>query len=168
MVVTFTAAGRFALAVSRVLAGRGGGGYPTAGNYDATTMRESFNLSSDPSQPNIGIFVSGGPGVSRPLGGPTTTTDDVMLSFNISNVQDVSGNGCVFLTNPADFTVSSDLQTASLHTTITDSNPSCGGVSIPRPLTFDETWAGLGPIQNSHNVSQFGSADYSLHTSTSN
>jgi len=167
LIVTLIVAGSFALAVSPVLAGRGGGGYPPAGNYDATTMRASFNLSSDPSQPNIGIFVSGGPGVSRPLGGPTTTTDDVMLSFNISNVQDVSGNGCVFLTNPADFTVSSDLQTASLHTTITDSNPSCGGVSIPLPLTFDVTWTGLGPIENSHNVSQFGCAGYSLETQTS-
>ncbi len=71
LIVTLIVAGSFALAVSPVLAGRGGGGYPPAGNYDATTMRASFNLSSDPSQPNIGIFVSGGPGVSRPLGGPT-------------------------------------------------------------------------------------------------
>ena len=152
-----------------VMGGRGGGGFPPAGNYDSTTMRASFNLSSDPSQPNIGMFVSGGPSVSRPLGGPTTTTDDLMLSFNISNVQGVvSANGCVFLTNPADFTLSSDLRTAALHTKITDANPTCGGVSgLSLPVTIDVTWTGSGPIENSHDVSQFACMGYTLEMQTS-
>jgi hypothetical protein len=151
-----------------VMGGRGGGGFPPAGNYDSTTLRASFFLSSDPFQPNLNIFVSGGPSVSKPLGGPTTTTDDVMLSFDISNVQGVSGNGCVFLTNPADFTMGSDLQTAALHTTITDANPTCGGVNgLSLPLTFDVTWTGSGPIENSHAVTQFGCIGYTLETQTS-
>lgn len=151
-----------------VMGGRGGGGFPPAGNYTSTTVRASFFLSSDPFQPNLNIFVSGGPSVSKPLGGPTTTTDDLMLSFNIENVQGVSGNGCVFLTNPADFTVSSDLQTAKLHTRITDSNPGCGGVNgLQLPLTFDVTWTGSGPIENSHGVTQFGCTGYTLETQTS-
>lgn len=151
-----------------VMGGRGGGGFTPAGNYDSTTLRASFFLSSDPFQPNLNIFVSGGPSVSKNLGGPTTTTDDVMLSFDISNVQGVSGNGCVFLTNPADFTVSSDLQTAALQTTITDANPTCGGVNgLSLPLTFDVTWTGSGPIENSHGVTQFGCTGYTLETQTS-
>jgi hypothetical protein len=149
------------------LQGRGGG-FPPAGNYDFSIMRASFILfSGDPSHPTIDISVSGGPNVSKPLGGPTTTTDDVMLRFDFFSNSGVSGNGCVFLTKPGDFAVSADLQTASLHTTIDQNNPTCGGGFLQQPLTFDVTWTGTGPIENSHDVNQFGCAGYALETQTS-
>ena len=61
---------------------KGGGGFLPAGNYNFTTQRASFNLfGPDPSQPQIGLFVSGGPSASRPLGGPATTTNTVTMFF---------------------------------------------------------------------------------------
>src|SRR5579864_734599 len=80
LVVSLLLTGSLAFAPSSQAAGpapgKGGGEFLPAGNYVFTTQRASYNLfGNDPSQPQIGLFVSGGPNDSRPLGGPPTTTN---------------------------------------------------------------------------------------------
>jgi hypothetical protein len=174
---------RFALAVSVLLTaslafaassqaagpapGKGGGFLP-AGNYVFTTQRASFNLfGKDPSQPQIGLFVSGDQSASRPLGGPATSTNTVTMFFNVFSYSGVSGGGCVILTNPADFTVSSDLQTAALHTTVTDASQLCGGpINLPLPIQIDATWSGAGPIETTNDAGTFACSAYTSETHT--
>lgn len=148
--------------------GKGGGGFLAAGNYNFTTLRASFNLFGDPSQPQIGLFVTGGPSTSQPVGGPSTASNSLSMFFNISSPSGTNGGGCVMLANPSDFTVSSDVSSASLHTTITDQTQLCGGpINLPLPLQIDISWTGSGPIETSHDVSTFGCASYSQESQTS-
>lgn len=176
---------RFALAVSVLLAGslafaasvqaapgpvpaKGGGAFLPAGNYAFTTLRADFNVFGDPSQPQVGLFVTGGPSTSKPLGGNSSTTDTVSMFFNISSPSGLSGGGCVILANPNDFAVSSDLSSASLHTTISDQTPLCGGpINLPLPLQIDVTWTGSGPVESSHDVRNFGCSGYTQESQSS-
>ena len=146
--------------------GKGGGGFLPAGNYNFTTQRASFNLfGPDPSQPQIGLFVSGGPSVAKPQGGPSTTTSTVTMFFNVFSYSGVSGGGCVILSNPGDFAVASDLQSASLHTTITDTTQLCGGpINLTLPVQIDATWTGIGPIESTNDASTFACSGYTAET----
>jgi hypothetical protein len=171
LLVSIVLTGSLAFAASSQAAGPPpgkGGGFLPAGNYVFTAQRASYNLfSNDPSQPQIGLFVSGGPSVSRPLGGPATTTNMVTMFFNIFSYSGVSGGGCVILTNPADFSISSDLHTAALHTTVTDGTQLCGGpLNLPLPIQIDVTWSGVGPIETSNDAGTFACSGYTSESHT--
>jgi len=147
--------------------GGGGGGFLPAGDYHFTTQRADFNVASkDPSQPNVGIFVSQSTNVSTPEGGATTTTTQTQVFFNVSGYT-VNGFGCVLLTRASDFSLSTDLQTATLRTTIDSTTPTCGPVSLPLPLTVSVSWTGVGPMATGRDVSRFECLTYSENTRTS-
>ena len=100
---------------------------------------------------------------------------------------DALGNatfGC-FIINPADFTVSKNLQTARVHTTVTadevcpgfgspvtgksDPNPLAGGggggTGLPLPISLDVTWTGLGVTSTSTDRNTFKCLNYSTQFS---
>ncbi|HKC18393.1 MAG TPA: hypothetical protein VKE27_02060 [Candidatus Dormibacteraeota bacterium] len=173
LVVSVLLTGSLAFAASAqaapgVVQAKGGSAFLVAGSYDFTSLRASLNLFGDPSQPEIGLFVTGGPNVSRPLGGPSSTTNSVSMFFNISSPSGPDGGGCVVLDNPADFTVASDVSSASLHTTVTDTTQLCGApINLPLPVQIDITWTGSGPIEATHDVSTFRCTGYTDETQTS-
>jgi hypothetical protein len=89
-------------------------------------------------------------------------------------------SGC-FVIDPSDFTVSQNLQSASLHTTLTAAK-ACpgvgapvtgktdvapkggGGGGLPLPITIDLTWNGFGVTSVSRDRSSFECLDYSTQS----
>ena len=102
-----------------------GGGFLPAGNYSFITTRAGLNLfPADPSQSTVNLFIIREQGTSRPLVGPSSTSNVTTLNLTVNTnfgFGTPNGSACVVLDNPADFTVSSGVQSASLHTTITTS-----------------------------------------------
>jgi hypothetical protein len=147
--------------------GKGGGGFLPAGNYHFTTLRADFNLfSSDPSQPTINLYVSRNTNVSRPEGGPPTTTVETQVFFFISSYT-VNGGGCVLLASPSDFNIGADLKAAALKTTIDSTTPTCGPpISLQLPITLDVKWTGVGPIATGHDNNHFVCVKYTEATET--
>jgi hypothetical protein len=89
-------------------------------------------------------------------------------------------SGC-FVIDPSEFTVSRNLQSASLHTTLTaakacpgygapvtgktDVTPKPGGGGgLPLPITLDLTWNGFGVTSTSRDRSAFECLDYSTES----
>ena len=144
--------------------GEGGTSLP-AGNYHFTTLRASYSFfSSDPSQPQISIFPSATTQIAKPKVGPPTVTQETEVSIQISG-ETVNAGGC-FVIGPSDFTVSSGLQSAALHTTITELTPMCPDFpgSVPTPFTLDVTWTGTGPGTSERGTSRFDCLTYSAKT----
>jgi hypothetical protein len=181
---------RFALAVSLVfcsslalaVAGIAAIGGLTPGDYVFTNIGANASVGatkgSPPDQPSIDIFVNRGLNSFRPRDhdGPRTVTKSTMVQLNISNA---SGGtfGC-FVIPPSDFNVSKNLQSASLHTTLTvdkacpgvgapvtgksDAVPlASGGGGLPLPITLDVSWTGLGVTSTGRDRSSFECLDYS-------
>jgi hypothetical protein len=125
---------------------------PTAGSVHTTILSAAFSsVPADFSQPQLSIFVDDITTQSNPLSGPSTLTHqtDVNISFSSDSG---FGFGCLIIDNPSNFTMSSDLQSASLHTTFTDTTATCDGfpASFHLPLTVDVVWTGTGPLVPVH------------------
>ena len=89
-----------------------------------------------------------------------------------------SDSGCYVLTNPTDFTINKNLQSAALHTTLTSAElcpgyaspvgkggaPGVdgGGAGLPASIRVDVTWSGLGVVATSHDKSSFQCLQYNL------
>ena len=188
---------RFALAVSLVfgsslvLAGAGiaaiGGFAP--GDYVFTNIaaNASVGLSKGgpPDQPSFDLYVNRGLNSFRPSDhdGPRTVTKSTMVQLSIYNASG-SAFGC-FVIPPSGFTVSKNLQSASLHTTLT-ADKACPGIGAPvtgkndvvpvaaggpvlaLPITLDVNWTGLGATSTGHDRSTFECLKYSTQlTNTS-
>jgi hypothetical protein len=120
--------------------------------------------------------------------GQPTVSNGTMVQ--VSMFSSTGGTFGCFLINPSDFKVSKNLQSATLHTTLTspncpgDGSPVTGksaiapitakGGGLPLPMTLDLTWSGLGVTATSRDRSSFQCLDYSYqsnnvsHTSAAN
>jgi hypothetical protein len=134
-----------------------------------------------PEKQGVGVFVNRGLNSFRPAEhkGPRTVVSSTMVQLAIF---DSSGGtfGC-FIVPPSAFSVSKDLQSASLHTTLTvdrmcpgvgepvlgksDIISVAGGGGLPLPMNVDVTWTGLGVTSTGRNHSTFQCLDYSMQFS---
>ncbi len=154
-------------ALGQVVVAQGPGGFKPAGNYNNTSMLASFNFSpSDPTQTSISLFLN-----RQTVVGPSGTTDETSWFLNVSTnfgFGTPNVNACGDLANAGDFNVGSNVQSASLHTTITPSTP-CS--SVASNVNVDITWTGAGPIQTTHSANRFscnGYTDESQGTDSNN
>ncbi|HEX7262871.1 MAG TPA: hypothetical protein VF383_01710 [Candidatus Dormibacteraeota bacterium] len=179
--------GSVALAAAAMAAGGPGPGLPP-GNYTFKTTFGNASAGSDPTQPQISVFVSQGLNSFKPKGGgPETVQNSTMVQIFISSPT-VNGSDC-FVVQPSDFTFASNVQSASLHTTLTTGNictgigkpvtgssitagvtpfAGGGGPGLPLPMTLDVTWTGLGVtgIGQDHNTFHCGSYSTNANSST--
>lgn len=182
------------LAIAAVAVAAGGGLAP--GDYVFTSVSANAQFGTGkggpPNQPSISVFVNQGLNSYQPEHpkGPKTVTNSTMVQLSIFTP--AGGIGGCWVINPADFTVSKDLQSARLHTTLTADNecpgpgapvtgksdvvPFAGGgaAGISLPITLDVTWTGLGVTSVERDRGSFECLDYSanstnlLHSSNAN
>ena len=109
-----------------------------------------------------------------------TVTKSTVVSLTIFDDAGNATFGC-FIIRPADFSISNDLQTASLHTTLT-ADEVCpglaspvtaggvtpfagggggGGAALPLPISVDIAWSGLGVTSAGTDHSTSRCLDYS-------
>jgi hypothetical protein len=168
------------LALAAVAVAAGGGGGLGPGTYTFTDKEAIATFGTlrggPPAQQGFSVIVDRGLNSFRTKGpGATrTVTNSTIISLDIFDDAGNATFGC-FVINPADFSVSKDLQTASLHTTLT-ADEVCpgfglpvtasgvssfaggggGGAGLPLPITLDIAWTGLGVTNTStdHNTSR--------------
>lgn len=148
--------------------GGGGGGPLPAGNYVNSNVFADFRASG-PAFQQINIFVNATTNQADPLVGPSSFNSETDVSFNVFDGTTYE-QGCFILTVPSDFTLGNAVTTASLHTTVTVSTPTCQGsfVTAPLPLTIDVTWTGGNAVATSHSVSQYDCLTYRSATQNTN
>jgi hypothetical protein len=188
LVVSIVFGGSLALAAAVVAAGGGGGGLDP-GVYTFANKDASANFA------NFSLDVNQGLNSFRPRDpkGPRTIMNSTIVNLSLF---DDSGNatfGC-FMINPSDFTISTDLQTARVHTTLT-ADEVCpgfgapvtgqsgkspfaagggGGTDLPLPINLDVTWTGLGVTSSGTDRNTFKCLGYdtvftsSFHSSDAN
>lgn len=139
---------------------------PTAGTYRSSGVGASFGyIPSDNSVPQINISVDRSINVSNPLSGPSTSAAETDLNLSVFDGSTFS-YGC-FVIDPSAFNISSDLASASVDATVTDSTPTCGLTgSMTLPLTVDVAWTGVGPLNSRHTTSKSDCG--SFHTESLN
>lgn len=179
LVVSIVFGGSLALAAAAVAAG--GGLAP--GDYVFTSVGATAEFGTGkggPSgQPSISVFVNRGLNSYQPEHpkGPNTVTNSTMVQLSIFTP--TGGIGGCWVINPSDFTVSNNLQTAELHTTLTSDNEcpgfgspvtgkggvvpfaSAGGAGVSLPMTLDVTWTGLGATSVERDSGTFRCLSYS-------
>ena len=134
----------FALCAVICLAGLASAGALSAGSYHITTVTAGTGFFDPDTFTQTSIYVTDTITESTPLVGPSTITTEVDVIVSWST-QDTFGSGCSTLSNPSDFSFSSDLSSAALHTTLTDSMQPCAGYpdAVP-PVVVDVVWSGQG------------------------
>ena len=154
--------GSLALAVG-VSAAKGGGLGPGDYTFTSTSANAFFGggKTGKPG-PTFGVFVSRGLNSFEPEqgDGQNTVLDTTMVQYTEFDATGVGGFNC-FIIPAKDFTVAKNLQSASLHTTLTVDNM-CPGVGKPvaagkdvaplkgsggglnLPIKVDVTWSGVG------------------------
>ena len=188
LIVSIVVAASLVLAVAVVAAVGGGGLGP--GTYSFTSKEADATFGTPrggpPSQQGFSVIVDRGLNSFRPKDpkAPRTVTNDTMVSLVIFDDTGNATFGC-FVINPADFTVSKDLQSARLHTTLT-ADEICpgfgspvtgtkgaapfavsGGDGLPLPITLDVAWSGMGVITTGTDRSTNQCLDYSTQFSSS-
>ena len=127
-------------------AGGGKGGPLPPGEYRFQTTRANAHLLGS-NGTTVDVFASRNLSVFAPDAGPRSVTDETDVFIQVTTNSSFAG-GC-FVVPTADFSVSKDLQTASLRTTLTSATPNCGGPpgsTVPLPLKLDVTWKGNGVV----------------------
>jgi hypothetical protein len=146
--------------------GRGAGREtPAAGNYFKTFEAANATFSASDGSASLFMFVGANTSSSNPVVGPSTTTAETDLVFNLSTF--TGGTGGCFVIDPGDFTLGAT--SASLHTSLPANPPACGGGTgsiSPAPFTIDVTWTGLSPVATTRSVSQYSCLNYHFQTST--
>ena len=184
--------GRFALVMSIAICGSlalatavgaAGGGKLVPGEYVFTSISASATQGTGkpgaPSTQGVNVYVNRGLNSYQPEDGAGTVTNSTMV--NVVTFSPTGGAYGCFVIDPSEFTVSRDLQSASLHTTLTAANacpgvgapvtgktdvapkPSGGG-GLPLPMTIDLTWKGFGVTSTSRDRSTFECLDYSTQS----
>jgi hypothetical protein len=188
LVVSIVFCGSLALAAAVVAAG--GGGLLGPGVYTFTNVDASATFGAAKGGPPgqaFNLSVDRGLNIFRPRdpNGPRTVMNSTIVTIGLS---DDLGNvtfGC-FMIKPADFTVSKNLQTARVHTTLTadevcpgfgapvtgrsDPNPLAGGgggTALPLPISLDVTWTGLGVTSTATDHNTFQCLGYSTQFTSS-
>jgi hypothetical protein len=182
-VVSIVFCGSLALAAAVVAAGGGGGLGP--GVYTITDKNANATFGTlkggPPNQQGFNVNVDQGLNSFRPKdpNGPRTVMNDTIVSLSIFDDLGNYSYGC-FIINPADFTISKNLQTARVHTTLSAAEvcpgfgapltgnsvganafSGGGGTGLPLPISLDVTWTGLGVTSTSTDRSTYQCLDYS-------
>jgi hypothetical protein len=174
LVVSIAFCGSLALAVAAIAAG--GGGLPP-GDYTFTSTNAGAFFGTlkggPPGQMGFSVNVFQGLNSFSPEDGKgePVVTNSTVVQFSLFS--DTSSAGaCYVLTNPSDFKVNRNLQTASLHTTLTTLCPGfaaplgktvaplAGGGGLPPSIRVDVTWTGLGVVSTGHDRSTFQCLKY--------
>ena len=178
LVVSIVFCGSLALAVAAIAAG--GGGLPP-GDYTFTSTNASAFFGTlkggPPGQMGFSVNVFQGLNSFAPedgKGGPIVTNSTV-VQFSVFS--DTSSSGaCYILDKPSDFKVNRDLQTASLHTTLSTLCPGfaaplgkslaplAGGSALPATIRVDVTWKGLGVTSVGRDRSTFQCLKYNIQS----
>ncbi len=129
---------------------RGVGHGPLApGGYDFSSTRADFSPSEDEqSDPQLHLSVNDFTNVFNPKGGASSTSKEIDLVIQVSGSGVGFAVGC-FVLAPSDFTISSDLSSASVHAALTSDTPTCQpsfGDFPYLPTTVDVAWTGIGPV----------------------
>ncbi|TMF20359.1 MAG: hypothetical protein E6I36_10615 [Chloroflexi bacterium] len=150
--------------------GGGGGSFLPAGNYHDTSVNAGFFDFSDPSI-QMTVSVSDNTNIANPLVGPSTSNHEVDVFFNACNFGKggLCGGGCFVPDGASDFTVSSNLSSAVLKTTVTATTASCqnnpvSGFTFPFSLTIN--WSGGASSGAFTNNGRYSCAGYMSQTMT--
>jgi hypothetical protein len=189
-VVAIVFGGSLALAAVVVAAGGGGGQGPGAYTFTDKAAVATFGTlkGGPPGQQGFSVIVDRGLNSFRSKGpdASRTVVSSTIVSLSIFDDAGNSTFGC-FMINPADFSVSQDLQTAHLSTTLT-ADEVCpgfgspvtasgvtpfaggggGGASLPLPITLDITWTGQGVTSTGTDHSTTRCLDYSTEFNSTN
>jgi hypothetical protein len=190
LVVSIVFAGSLALAAAVAAASGGAGGLgPGVSSF---TNKDAFALvgavPADPPSQGFSVSVDQGLNSFRPKDpkGPRTVMNSTIVSLSLFDGAGNSSFGC-FLINPSDFTVGKDLQTASVHTTLTAdelcpgygspvtgkggasplAGAGSGGAGLPLPISLDVTWTGLGVTSTGTDRSTFDCLNYNTQFNSS-
>jgi hypothetical protein len=178
LVVSIAFCGSLALAVAAVAAG----GKLTPGEYVFTSTSASatvgFGKPGGPATQGFNVYVNRGLNSFQPEdgNGAGVVTNSTMVS--VDTFSPTGGAYGCFVIDPSEFTVSRNLQSASLHTTLTaakacpgvgapvtgktDVTPKAGGGGgLPLPIKLDLTWKGFGVTSISRDRNSFECLDYS-------
>lgn len=170
------------MALAAAVAAAGGSQPSTEASFSDITASASVGLAkgAPPGQPGFSLFASRS---SQSFStGKASTSTQVFLAVSDGTTTTA---GC-FVIPARDFKVGDNLQSASLHTTITATSPQCpgkggpvgvnagavplaggGGGTLPLPITIDVTWDGNGIVSTSHDSHSFECVEYSTRFSNS-
>ena len=152
--------------------GGGGNGLPAAGNYHNTSTSASFFTccAGAGGTTSVSLNVNHNVSVSNPLVGPSTSTDEVDVQFNVSDFTNgFFASGCFIPDGASDFTVNSTLASANLVTTVKPTTRICMNQPIngvTTPFTINATWTVNGPTTSSSRVDRYSCAHYTTETQT--
>lgn len=165
LVFSIVVTGLLAVAAGAMAAGGGLG----PGDYTFTSTSASAyfggGAKGGPPQPTFSVYVNHGLNSFEPQkqDGPESVVDSTLVYFSEWDASGNGGFGC-FIIPAADFTVSKNLQSGALHTTLTSAS-TCPGIGKPLaagkqagpfagggggglvlPIKVDITWSGAGVV----------------------
>jgi len=150
--------------------GGGGGILSAAGNYVYSSHTVDFFMCCDPSQPELTISVFDVVNKANPLVGPTVNTHEIdVLIFVCDSGGGICGGGCFIPDGADDFTISTDLSSAMLNTTVTATTAPCQGTPItdlPSSFTLNAAWTSVGSAGPFRMIGRYTCAGYSNETAT--
>src|SRR6266446_179534 len=186
LVVSVVFCGSLALAAAAIAAGGGGGLGPGDYVFANTTALAQFGV-PDPTSQTPAFLVNVNRGLnSFQLEKPKNSPPVVMDNSTVVNLQIFGpqpGFFCFVLKNQKDFTVSSDLKSASLHTLLT-ADEMCsfggavtgkaapaplaggGGPALQPPFQVDVTWTATGVHGSGRDRNAFNCGNYSTSGTT--
>lgn len=178
LVFSIVFCGSLALAAAAVAAGGGGGLGPGSYTFTNTSASAFFGgAKGGPPQASFDVFVSHGLNSFRPDDGdgPGTVMHSTIVQFTQFDPSGAGGSGC-FIIPDGDFTVSKNVQSAALHTTLTAAE-TCPGTGAPvgaaskaaplagkagglvLPIKVDVTWRGAGVVATTRDEFTFRCLD---------
>lgn len=153
-----------ALLAPGVSAQKGAGGLLPPGIYRFDFASADFQSFQD----NVSVFLSASSGtdVARPDGAPSTSTSGTQVFLSIFDNNNVTFTfACLTLDNPSDFTIDKRLGSASLHTTLSPSTPTCPGMPpLTQSIRIDASWSGVGPLAHTTDTSEYTCSSYGAHS----
>ena len=175
------------LALAAVAVAAGGGLAPGSYTFTNLSADATFGVAKGgpPTAQGFALYVNRGLNSFQPEdgNGEGTVSKSTMVQLDMFSATG-STFGC-FTIDPSNFKVSKNLQTASLHTTLTAAN-ACpgfgapvtgksaivpkagGGGGLPLPITIDMKWTGLGVTTTSRDTSTLTCLKYSTESTSVN
>jgi len=185
LVLSIVFCGSLALAAAVVAAGGGLG--PGVYAFSSKNATATFGtLNGGPPSQGFSVSVDRGLNSFRPKDpkSPRTVVNNTIVSLSLFDDAGNYSYGC-FIIDPADFTVSQDLQSARVHTTLT-ADEICpgfgapvtgkgaatfaggggGGTALPLPISIDIIWTGMGVTSTGSDRSHYQCLAYSTQFNT--
>ncbi|HKV88687.1 MAG TPA: hypothetical protein VJT78_11890 [Candidatus Dormibacteraeota bacterium] len=177
--------GSLALAAAALAAGSGFG--PGKSTFSSTGANASFGVPKGAQGPFVTVSVNQGYNSFKPMhpAGPRTVVYSTMVQYSeFDPTTGVGGFGC-FVVPAGDFTVSKDLQGATLNATLTAdeqcpgfgtpvgqvTNPTAfagggGGGGLNLPITVNLSWSGSGAVSTFQDRSGFSCLGFDQDTTS--